>query len=211
MSVSEQNIEIKKMALGQWNTNCYVVASTGTARAIIIDAPGTAAEILPAVEGLKVDLIVLTHSHKDHIWALEDLRQALKVPVAMYEEEVDRVRLRPERLLRDGDVISLPGARLKVMHTPGHTPGSISLYDGVRLFSGDTLFPGGPGKTKTPEALRAELDSIKAKLIGLPDATAVYPGHGENTVLGKEKPAIAAFLARPHPEGLCGDVLWASS
>jgi len=100
---------------------------------------------------------------------------------------------------------------LRVLHTPGHTPGSLCLLFGKHLFSGDTLFPGGPGKTGTPAAFEQIVNSITEKLFVLPDETLVYPGHGEDTILGKEKQAFAVFSSRPSNPGLCGDVLWLSS
>jgi len=98
-----------------------------------------------------------------------------------------------------------------VLHTPGHTPGSLCLLSGKHLFSGDTLFPGGPGKTGNPAAFEQIINSITEKLFILPDETLVYPGHGEDTVLGKEKQEFAVFSSRPRTPGLCGDVLWLSS
>jgi glyoxylase-like metal-dependent hydrolase (beta-lactamase superfamily II) len=94
------------------------------------------------------------------------------------------------------------------LHTPGHTPGSVCFLTGKFLIAGDTLFPGGPGHTRSPEDFRQILDSIIHKLLPLPDDTLIYPGHGEATILQKEKQAVLGFSARPHKRGLCGDVLW---
>jgi glyoxylase-like metal-dependent hydrolase (beta-lactamase superfamily II) len=97
---------------------------------------------------------------------------------------------------------------LRVIHTPGHTPGSICLFADGHLLSGDTLFPNGPGKTATPQDFRQVVDSIVSRLLVLPDDTQVHPGHGEETVLGREKERFAAFSRRPQDLNLCGDVLW---
>jgi glyoxylase-like metal-dependent hydrolase (beta-lactamase superfamily II) len=96
------------------------------------------------------------------------------------------------------------------MHTPGHTPGSLCFRTGRYLISGDTIFPGGPGKTGSPAAFQEILKSITDKILPLDDDTLVYPGHGEKTVLKKEKEEFAIFSSRPHPPNLCGDVLWLS-
>jgi glyoxylase-like metal-dependent hydrolase (beta-lactamase superfamily II) len=100
---------------------------------------------------------------------------------------------------------------LKVLHTPGHTPGSLCFWVGKYLISGDTIFPGGPGQTKSPTDLKRIIESITRKIFVLPDDTAIYPGHGDSTLLRKEKEEFAIFSSRPHNPNLCGDVLWLSS
>jgi hydroxyacylglutathione hydrolase len=97
---------------------------------------------------------------------------------------------------------------LKIIHTPGHTPGSISFLTGLYLLSGDTLFPGGPGKTQSPELFQQILETLTNKIFTLPDDIAVHPGHGDSTTLGKERPAFEAFIAKGYDANLCGDVLW---
>lgn len=109
------------------------------------------------------------------------------------------------------DTIDVGRLKLKVLHTPGHTPGSVCFLLGKYLISGDTIFPGGPGKTTTPADFEQIVKSIETKIFVLPDDTEVYPGHGDSTVLGKEKKEFAIFASRPHTPGLCGDVLWLSS
>ena len=114
-------------------------------------------------------------------------------------------------LLQDGDVMTFGKIQLNVLHTPGHTPGSLCFFTDIYLISGDTLFPGGPGKTGSPADFKKIIESITAKLFNLPDDTQVYPGHGASTIIGNEKRAFSEFSARSHPPDLCGDVLWASS
>jgi hydroxyacylglutathione hydrolase len=100
--------------------------------------------------------------------------------------------------------------RLEVLHTPGHTPGSLCFLTGHYLLAGDTIFPGGPGKTSSPEALRQIVLSIERKVMVLSDDTHICPGHGPSTVLAKEKRDFAVFRSRPDDPALCGDVLWLS-
>ena len=97
---------------------------------------------------------------------------------------------------------------LKVIHTPGHTPGSVCYVVGKHLFSGDTLFPGGPGRSTSPEALQQTIESITEKLYALPDDTFLLPGHGQDSTLGISKEEYRAFAQRSHPADLSGDVLW---
>ena len=100
---------------------------------------------------------------------------------------------------------------LKVLHIPGHTPGSLAFLVGHYLMWGDTVFPGGPGKIASPIDLKQIIESITDKLFVLPDDTQVFPGHGDSTILKKEKDEFAVFSSRPHASNLCGDVLWLSS
>jgi glyoxylase-like metal-dependent hydrolase (beta-lactamase superfamily II) len=119
--------------------------------------------------------------------------------------------VKPEILLEDGQEVAFGKARLKVIHTPGHTPGSLCFLVGKHLLSGDTLFPHGPGRTNTPADLTRIIGSITGRLFVLSDDTEVYPGHGNSTILAKEKEEFAVFSARSHDPGLSGDVLWLSS
>ncbi len=204
-------IIIQKLTLGPYETNAYLVGCSETGQAIVIDAPGSFAEFSPHVRGRDVKFIALTHTHPDHVQSLKELRHETKAPLAMHSAEADQVTPPPEKLLEGGETISVGNLQFKVVHTPGHTPGGICLLCGEHLFSGDTLFPGGPGKTFQPAQFRQIVDSITKKLFLLLDDTLVHPGHGTDTVLEKEKAEFAAFAGRPHPDDICGDVLWLTS
>jgi len=117
----------------------------------------------------------------------------------------------PDRWLEDGTDLDLRTRTLRAVHTPGHTRGSLCFLVGKHLLSGDTLFPHGPGRTNSPADLKRIIGSITGRLFVLSDDTKVYPGHGDFTILGKEKEEFAVFSARSHDPGLCGDVLWLSS
>ena len=114
-------------------------------------------------------------------------------------------------LLADGDEVEVGSLRLSVLHTPGHTAGCICLRVGEHLIAGDTLFPGGPGRTRSGEDLQQEIDSIVTRLYSLPEQTHVYPGHGADTTIGASKQEYAVFAAKPHDASLSGDVLWLTS
>jgi len=147
----------------------------------------------------------------DHIGALSELRSKLKVPLAAHAADSTRLPSPPEMLLNDGDVVSFGKAKLEVLHTPGHTSGSLCFKIGKYLISGDTIFPGGPGKTGSPANLRQIIKSITDKILVFPDDTEIYPGHGDSTILKKERDEFAIFSSRPHDPNLCGDILWLSS
>jgi len=190
-------------------SNAYLLVCRQTGDSVIIDTPGDAAKILEQAKGTNPAYIVITHNHFDHLGALARLRSELRVPVLAHR--LDTLPSPPDILINNGDTVSFGNIQLRVLHTPGHTQGSICLYTENYLISGDTLFPGGPGKTGSPEALRQIIASITDKLLVLPDDTQVFSGHGDPTVLKKEKEEIAVFKSRSHDRDLCGDVLWLSS
>ncbi|MBM3142053.1 MAG: MBL fold metallo-hydrolase [Chloroflexi bacterium] len=207
----DSNVRITRLELGPFGTNAYIVVCQATGDSIVVDAPGEADKVLSQLAGTKPKYIVITHTHIDHIGALEELRAKLKIPVAVHPKDAARLPSRPDIELNDGDIVEVGKLKLKVLHTPGHTPGSLCLLVGKYLIAGDTIFPGGPGKTGRPADLKQIVKSIETKLFVLPDDTEVYPGHGDATVLGKEKKEFAAFASKPHDSNLCGDVLWLSS
>lgn len=209
--VQDNAVRIIKLQLGPFGTNAYIVVCRATGGSILVDAPSEADEILRQLAGTNPRYIVLTHNHLDHIGALDELKSKLKIPVAVHPLDAVGLPVRPDVELNDGDTIDLGQFKLKVLHTPGHTPGSLCLLLGKYLISGDTIFPGGPGKTWTPADLRQIVKSIETKIFVLPNETEVYPGHGDATVLRKEKKEFAVFASKPHDPNLCGDVLWLSS
>jgi len=187
-------------------TNCYIVGSDVTKRGMIIDPGAGAKTILEAVNSLKlkVEMIVITHSHFDHLGAVKALKEATgaKFAVGGTSKTTPGVFTKmvammsggsatvpdPDLILKDGDAIDIDDLHFKVLFTPGHSPDEISLYGHGVLFSGDTLFNSGIGRTDFPGCSFEQLaDSIKNKLYTLPDDTVVYPGHGPETTIGEEK------------------------
>jgi hydroxyacylglutathione hydrolase len=199
-------IIIKRLVVGHLSANCWLVGSETTCEGIVIDPGGDYAAISQAItdSGLDIKIIVLTHGHSDHIAALYEVRNYTGAKVAIHINDADflegggayssqfgisyRTPPPPEMLLRDGDVISVAGLEFTVIHTPGHTPGSICLISSDRLFSGDTLFRRGIGTTIMPGSSRPQLiGSIRTRLMTLPDNTTIYPGHGRETTIGAER------------------------
>jgi len=209
--VAEDNaIRIEKLELGPFATNAYIVTCRRTRDSALIDAPGEANIIKDKLKNTTPQYILLTHNHMDHIGALAQLRAELKVPLAAHASDAKNLTPAPEKLLNDGDTVRLGELKFTVLHTPGHTPGSLCFLVGHYLISGDTIFPGGPGRTSSPDDLEQIINSITEKIFVLPDDTQIYPGHGNSTVLRNEKEEFAVFTTRPHEPNLCGDVLWSS-
>jgi len=209
--VQDKSIQIERLELGSWGTNAYILMCLETGESVLIDAPAGAGTIIEKMKGSKPRYILLTHNHIDHIGALSELRSMLSVPVAAHAADSSRLPSPPEVLLNDGDALSVGRIKIEVIHTPGHTPGSVCFKVGKYLMSGDTIFPGGPGKTGSPGDLKQIIKSIADRIMVLPDDTEIYPGHGEPTILSKEKQEFAIFSSRTHAPDLCGDVLWLSS
>ncbi len=198
---------VKRLVVGPLQTNCYLAGCQETREGAIIDPGGDPQAILVEVEKAKlvIKYIVNTHCHFDHILANGDLMEATGAPLVIHRAEAPMLRagggaslfgLRvhdspPANVLVDeGDVITLGRIELKVLHTPGHSPGGISLYNQAEgiLFSGDTLFNMGIGRTDLPGGdFHTLMESIKTKILTLPDETVVYSGHGPQTTVGQEK------------------------
>ncbi|HZG57657.1 MBL fold metallo-hydrolase [Paenibacillus sp.] len=200
-------IRIETLALGPLSTNCYLLVDEEAGRGVVID-PGQRPEaLLRRIEPLEIEAIVLTHAHFDHIGGVDAVRKAKGCPVYLHDAEADwlgdpklngslnwpdtgpPVSTEPaEYALDEGMKLQLLGETFRVLHTPGHSPGSVSLLWGGHLFGGDVLFKTGVGRTDLRGGSSKELyNSIHDKLFRLPDETVVYPGHGPRTTIGYEK------------------------
>ena len=207
----DKEIKIFKTSCGPFDNNAYLVVCPKTGESIIIDAPMGPGELLEEAKGTQVKAILITHNHQDHLAGLKEMIDATGAPVEAHSEDAAALPVSPNVLVEDGDIITAGTIELKVIHTPGHTPGSVCYLVGKHLFSGDTLFPGGPGRSRSPEALQQIIKSITEKLYPLPDDTFLLPGHGQDSTLGVSKEEYRVFAQRSHPADLRGDVLWLES
>ena len=199
---------IKVGPLGPFDNNAYVIVDPAAGEAAIVDMPAEGEKILEATAGLRVGKILLTHTHRDHWFSYDLLKGATGAPVYCHPAEA---QMPPERIdvpLADGQELTVGSVAVRAIHTPGHTPGSVCFLVGRYLIAGDTLFPGGPGHSDTPEDLQQSIRSVVQRLYVLPDETLVLPGHGDDTTIGASRREYAVFASRPHPPDLCGDVLW---
>ncbi|HSJ36069.1 MAG TPA: MBL fold metallo-hydrolase [Acidimicrobiia bacterium] len=198
-------ISITKLAVGEYENNAYVVACERTSRGVIVDAAAEAGRILAACEEVVVESILTTHGHLDHVQALDPVKDALGIPWYLHLADVDIAGRSPDEGLTDGQEIVVGEIALHVIHTPGHTPGSVSFVfepsddsEVHVLFSGDTLFPGGPGATRWDYSDFGQImDSLEKGLFPLlPDDALVHPGHGNSTTIGAERPHLGEWRAR---------------
>lgn len=190
---------VETFIVGMLYTNCYVVSSPQTKDAIIIDPgldlPVEAQSIMDYISraGLKIKFIVNTHGHSDHVEGDLYIQKKYPVPICIHTLDAHFItestdsNLLSNIMLEDGHEINCGGEILRVLHTPGHTPGSICLVGENLVFSGDTLFAGSIGRTDFPEGSNNDMRLSLQKLVELPDNLIVYPGHGEVTMIGEEK------------------------
>ncbi len=193
---------ISKLAVGPYDNNAYLLRCRATGAQVLVDAAAEPERLLDLVGPEGVSLIVTTHRHRDHWQALAEVVAATGAPTAAHTADAPGIPVPTDVLLADGDTIDVGSVALEVIHLVGHTPGSIALlYDDPdgppHLITGDCLFPGGVGKTDSP----ADFDSLYAGVVDrlfdrLPDETWVYPGHGADTSIGAERPALAEWRDR---------------
>ena len=201
-------VKITKINMGPYNNNGYIVICPDTNEGVIIDTPAEPEKLIGAIGDVQIKSILITHKHQDHLLGFDEITGAVQVPVGIGTDDADGLP-RPAQIdLKDGMVIKFGNQEMTVLDTPGHTEGATCFLIGKHLFSGDTLFPGGPGKTRSPEALQQVIDSITRKLLVLPDDTAVYPGHGDDTTIGKAREEYQVFASKPRDPALFGDVAW---
>jgi glyoxylase-like metal-dependent hydrolase (beta-lactamase superfamily II) len=204
---------IKVGPLGPYANNAYIIVDRPSGESLFVDAPMDSTRAIEAASGTKVRRIVLTHRHPDHWANIDQVKQATGAPAYCHDADREPYAAKVDGTVSDGDELRIGESVVRVIHTPGHTPGSICLFvetaAGPALISGDTLFPGGPGRSDNAQALLQMVESVKASLLQLPPETAVYPGHGDDTTIGVSREEVAMFDAREKPADLHGDVTWA--
>ncbi|SDX70031.1 MBL fold metallo-hydrolase [Tepidimicrobium xylanilyticum] len=199
-------MKVIRIPAGVYAANCYIVYSENSKEGIVIDPGGDVDDIMSHIKelGLNIKYIILTHGHGDHIGGVKGIREYTKAPVAVHKDDeymlkdgmanfsstmvMGTIELNADILLEDGDELIFGDLKAEIIHTPGHTPGGITIKIGDSLFTGDTLFAGSIGRTDFPRSSFATImDSIKNRLIIYPDDTKVYPGHGPSSTIKNEK------------------------
>ncbi len=195
---SDSSCELHRLVVGPVENNVYVVRCRRSGRSALIDAANEPERLVPLATELGVELVLTTHGHWDHVGAVEAMRDA-GVPVGVHSEDAPHLS-GYDRLLDDGELVAVGEVRLRVIHTPGHTPGSVcvALEGRPVLLTGDTLFPGGPGNTSFEGGDFATIiTSIEDRLFrGFDATTTFWPGHGAPSTLGAESPHLDEWVAR---------------
>jgi glyoxylase-like metal-dependent hydrolase (beta-lactamase superfamily II) len=196
-----RDLMISKVAVGPMDNNAYVLRCRATDEQLLIDAADDAGTLLTLIGDDGITSVVTTHRHGDHWQALAEVVAATGARTYAGRDDVDGIPVPTDVPVGDGDTIRVGHVELTARHLVGHTPGSIALvYDDPHghphVFTGDCLFPGGPGRTTRPEDFQSLMDGLEEKVFSLPDETWFYPGHGNDSSLGAERPHIQEWRVR---------------
>lgn len=196
------DLRVTKVSVGPMDNNAYLLECRATGELALVDAANDAPTLLDLVGGRALGRVVTTHRHRDHWVALAEVVTATRARTAAGAPDVEGIPVATDEPLADGDRLEVGRVRLEVIHLVGHTPGSVALLfedpaGHPHLFTGDSLFPGGPGRTTSPEDFGRLLDDLERKVFArLPDDTWFYPGHGADSTLGAERASLPQWRAR---------------
>ena len=203
-----KTITIHKFKCGPYDNNAYLLVCPQSSESIVIDTPAEPYELISAASKTNVKAIVITHNHSDHLLGFNEVTSVINAPVGIGEADAHALPKSANFYLVDSSSVDAGSISAKFISTPGHTPGSTCLSIGSHLFTGDTLFPGGPGRTRSPELFRQEIKSIIDRLFILPESTLVLPGHGSDVTIAEAKKEYRVFASKAHEDDLHGDVTW---
>ncbi len=203
-------MELRTRPVGPWPMNTYVLVCPESGESVLFD-PGAEPDTLQAMlHDTQPTAIILTHTHRDHIGALDEMRQRLQVPLMAHTgPHSAEISLEADRWLNDDDTVQVGQHRLRAIHTPGHSHDMLSfaIEGNHRVIVGDTVFEGGPGRTWSHQDFRQTLSTLRAIVLTWPDETVCYPGHGPAFRLGDKRAAIEAFVQKDHGS-FFGDATW---
>ncbi len=202
-------VSLVRIEVGPWPMNAYLIIDEQTRASAIVDPGAEPEKILAAAEGTRVERILVTHGHADHVGGLEAVKEATHVPIYLHPADAAQFGVPYDVPVGDGDLIPVGNLQVKAHHTPGHTPGMTcyDLGDG-RVIVGDTIFVGGPGRTWSAEDFATTLHTMEKIVFTWGDDTIFYPGHGSWGKIGKERLKFEAFMKQGWTAGLQGDVTW---
>lgn len=208
--MADNTLELRSVAVGSWQENCYVLYDATTNQSIVFDPGAEQKKIMSLIGDSTVTAILLTHAHGDHIGAVEPIRAATGAPVSIHAAELPLLGTIPhDTLINDGDQIQWGSHLIRAVHTPGHTPGMITfIIDDQLAIVGDTIFGGGPGRTASATDFQTTLATLRDVVLSWPDAVMCYPGHGGPFRLGDVRDRVQQFVARDHPADFQGDAEW---
>ena len=205
-------IKVYKVAgMGPYNNNGYVLADPASRECYLVDAPAEVGKLIEEAKAFQVKGVLITHAHPDHIAGYAELKRTTRLPVGVHANDEARLPEPAAFHLAPGELLHIGQTPIRVLHTPGHTPGGVCLFMDGYLISGDTLFPGGPGYTRSADGFQQVVASITEQLHILDERVVVLPGHGANTTIGESMREYSIFAAKPHPVDLHGEIHWLTS
>ena len=190
------HLRIRKAEVGTFENNVYVVACKQTAASVIVDAASDATAVIELAGDTFPSAILTSHGHADHVGAAKEVATRLGIPIRLHRADWEICPIAVDEPMEPGE-LKIGEAVVHLIHTPGHTPGSMVITTTGAVLTGDTLFPGGPGATRFPYSdFDQIMDSLESRIFTLADDTIVMPGHGRDTTLGTERPALPEWRAR---------------
>jgi glyoxylase-like metal-dependent hydrolase (beta-lactamase superfamily II) len=190
MGVREDLTMLRKLVVGPYQTNCYILGCKKTNQGLVIDAGDEVLRITKEItrSGLTIKYIAITHGHIDHVGGVLDLKRITKAPVLIHRLDAGSLGTRPDGFLEEGQLLQVGNYTISIIHTPGHSAGSVCLHVPGAVFTGDALFAGSVGRTDFPGGSHELLvEGVKRKILSLGDDLRVYPGHGPESTIGTER------------------------
>ena len=181
---------LRRLVVGPYQTNCYILGCKQTNQGLVIDPGDEALRIVKEItrSGLSIKYIAITHGHIDHVGGVSELKRITKAPVLIHRLDAGALGARPDGFLEEGEVVQVGTYTISIIHTPGHSAGGVCLYAPGAVFTGDTLFAGSVGRTDFPGGIHELLvEGVRGKIFSLGDDLRIYPGHGPESTIGRER------------------------
>jgi hydroxyacylglutathione hydrolase len=208
--MSTPTLELRARSVGPWPMNTYALVCPDTRQSVLIDPGADSDTLMEMLAGTQPIAILLTHTHPDHVGALQEMRERLQVPLLTHPgPHFQGMALATDQTIADGEIISVGRQTLKAHYAPGHIDDMIcfAVVGGTDIIVGDTVFAGGPGNTRSSAAFQTTLRTLRDVVLSWPDESICHAGHGPSFRLGDKRAAIEAFLARDHGD-FYGDAEW---